>query len=132
MFGALRAIMDQAEKESMQFSPDIVQDPGFSVCIVDTIRSAVPIKSLPSNNKYAVLDNDETETESIQVNLPMPQIKILPHPKKTLKFDPSVKTNDSPTSLLIIPSPPNPRKKEMSSYSWKNMVDPWSINWMKQ
>ena len=132
MFGALRAIMDQAEKDSTQFSPDIVQDPGFSVCIVDTIRSAVPIKSLPSNNKYAVLDNDETETESIQVNLPMPQIKILPHPKKTLKFDPSVKTNDSPTSLLIIPSPPNPRKKEMSSYSWKNMVDPWSINWMKQ
>ena len=61
-----------------------------------------------SNNKYAILDNDETEPEGIQVNLLMPQFKILPHPKKTLKFDPSVKKNDGPTILVSISSPPTP------------------------
>ena len=105
---------------------------GFSVCSVDTSRSAVPIKSLPSNNKYAVLDNDETESKSVQVNLPMPQIEILPRLKKTLKFDPLVKTNDGPRIPVSNPSPPTSRKEEMSSRSWKNTVDPWSINWMKQ
>ena len=29
MFGALRAMMDQAEKDSSSFSPDVVQDSGF-------------------------------------------------------------------------------------------------------
>ena len=85
-----------------------------------------------SNNKYAILDNDETEPEGVRVNLPTPQIKILPRPKKTLKFDPSVKTNDGPTPSVSIPPPRNPQKEEMSSCSWKNTVDPWSINWMKQ
>ena len=79
-----------------------------------------------------MLTNDETETKSGQVNLPTPTIKILPHPKKTLKFDPLVKTNDGPTPPVKIPSLPNPWKEEMSSHSWKNMVDPWAINWMKQ
>ena len=62
----------------------------------------------------------------------MPQIEILPRLKKTLKFDPLVKTNDGPRIPVSNPSPPTPRKEEMSSRSWKNMVNPWSINWMKQ
>ena len=105
---------------------------GFSICTVDTNRSTVPNKSLQSNNKYAVLANDKTEPEDVQVNLPTSQIKILPRPKKTLKFNPSVKKNDGPTIPVSIPSPPTPRKEEMSSCSWKNTVDPWSTKWMKQ
>ena len=86
------------------------------------------------NNKYAVLADDETETEEIRVNLPTPQVKILPRSKKQLKFAPLVKKNDDPTIPVSkpIPSPPTPRKEEMSSRSWKNTIDPWSIKWMKQ
>ena len=68
------------------------------------------------------------------MNLLTPQIKILPRPKKQLKFAPSVKKNDGPTIPVSkpTPSPPTPRKEEMSSHSWKNTVDPWSIKWIKQ
>ena len=90
---------------------------GFSVCIVDTSQPVVPIsKSLP-NNKYAVLADDETETENVQVNLPTSMIKIIPHPKKILKFNPSVKKNDGPTPLVKITTPLTPQKEEMSSSS---------------
>ena len=102
---------------------------GFSVYTVDTSQPAVPISKSLLNNKYAVLANDKTKIETAKVNLPA--IKILPCPKKTLKFDPLVKKNDGPTPLVVIP-PLNPQKEEMFSHSWKNTIDPWLINWMKQ
>ena len=104
---------------------------GFSVCTVDTSWPTVPTPKSLLNNKYTVLANDETETKTAWVNLPMPTIKILPRSKKTLKFNPSVKQNNGPTLPVTIP-PSNPQKEEMSSHSWKNTIDPWWINWIKQ